>query len=353
MKIVRFANPEQYQFDIILFTNERRYYDDEFESYGKIFRIPPISKSKVINHFEYYIQGYRYYKKLKKIIACNGPYDVIHCHNYFMSSYCLKAARDSGIEIRIAHSHNPKQIGSREYVLRNLFDIKMKKKIQEYATCCVACSTKAAEYMFDKPETAVIIPNSIDVKVLKCETDRYRTFDKEEVKLLCVGRLSTQKNQKMCVEILYLLRKNGINAFLTIMGNVTGEDGKAELERCNKLIKKNSMEKYVKYKDGCGDVIKEMRENDIFLMPSVYEGFGIVLLEAQSMGMYCIASEAVPKEASAGMVVFCELVQEKWCKKILEYYNSKNHERVFPNLSFYSLENIIPKYLDIYQGGNK
>lgn len=55
---------------------------------------------------------------------------------------------------------------------------------------------------------------------------------------------------------------------------------------------------------------------DIFILPSHFEGLGLVLIEAQASGLPCFASDTVPKEADVtGLVEYIELCTEDWVKK--------------------------------------
>ena len=98
---------EEYTFDIVLFTSERRLYDDEFESYGgRIFRIPFYDgKSAIRRRVDYYIRGRYIYKALLKLLRSGSPYDVIDCNNHYESALCLKAAQKCGIPVRITRGH--------------------------------------------------------------------------------------------------------------------------------------------------------------------------------------------------------------------------------------------------------
>lgn len=342
MKIVRNCS-DQFHFDMVLFTKEIRFYDKEFVKYGTIFRLPPIFSSRIARHFEYYFQGLRIYYAIRKIIRENGPYDIIHCHNYFCAAYCLKAAKDEGVKIRIAHAHNTKPLGSREYITVHLLNDFLRRIICKYATNLIACSSQAANYMFNK--NATIIPNCIDINDKKYNN---LSYSQNCIKLLNVGRFSIQKNQVMCINILNKLIDKGINAHLTLMGLVNGIEGNIVFNELKLEIEKNNLEKHVTFKSGKDDVIKEMRENDIFLLPSLYEGFGIVLLEAQSVGMKCIASNAVPYEVNAGLTSFCDINNiDDWIKEIINFESNKT-KRVLPDMSEFSTKKIMKEYKKIY-----
>lgn len=351
MKIARKTSENNVEMDMLLFTNEKRFYDEEAKKYCRIFRIPPRFHGKIGRHLEYYFQGRWYYREISKILRTYGPYDVIHCNNYFMAAWALKAAKDNGVPVRIAHAHNPKQIGSREYFIRNSYDQYLKRLIKTYATVLIGCSKQAAEYMFDDDKRTLVIPNSISIQREKQGTSSFHVLSESDIRLLHVGRFSSQKNQKMCIKLLKQLIKENIGVKLTLMGNIVGEDGQNEYNKCIELIQENGLSEFIEFKSGDEDVYEEMRQNDIFLMPSVYEGFGIVALEAQSMGMMCILSDRVPSEVNAGNCFFCSIDnEEKWIFTIKQLISKGNDPRIIPDMQRFSTESILPQYFSVYNG---
>ena len=106
MNIVRNLHRE-YLFDALLFTSEKRYYDDQFSSYGgNIHRIPRYEGSnKYRKKADYYIRGYKLYKDVKRLLIENGPYDVVHCNDEFESALIVKAAAECGVPVRITHTY--------------------------------------------------------------------------------------------------------------------------------------------------------------------------------------------------------------------------------------------------------
>ena len=74
-----------------------------------------------------------------------------------------------------------------------------------------------------------------------------------------------------------------------------------------------------------------MSAADLFLFPSLYEGLGIVLIEAQANGLTCIVSNGVPDEADMNIGLYNKLSIEddilKWSQHIKHIlYNSINRD---------------------------
>ena len=105
MGIVRHLS-KQYIFDALLFTSEKRFYDDEFLSYGgKIHRIPHYEGNcPILRKVDTYLRDFFIYQKCIKIFK-QEKYDIIHCNKEFESAPILKAAQHIGIPLRICHSH--------------------------------------------------------------------------------------------------------------------------------------------------------------------------------------------------------------------------------------------------------
>ena len=99
MDIVRNLRGE-YNFDMLLFTDEVRYYDEEFLSYGgKILRVPFYEGgNRILRKLDYYIRGGRLYRGIYKAIQENGPYDVIHCNNVYESALLDDELENAGTD---------------------------------------------------------------------------------------------------------------------------------------------------------------------------------------------------------------------------------------------------------------
>ena len=107
-----------------------------------------------------------------------------------------------------------------------------------------------------------------------------------------VGRLSPEKNQKFIIDIFEKMVKIDENSKLLIVGSGTLED-----EIKTYIEEKKLTEKFIllKNRDDVNSILQVM---DVFVFPSLYEGLGLVAIEAQASGLPTICSENIPEEVN-------------------------------------------------------
>lgn len=107
--------------------------------------------------------------------------------------------------------------------------------------------------------------------------------------ILCISRIDYQKNQKLLVELL----KNTNDTHVLLIGPVTSEWYKDEIL---KEVSSNNLNDRFTLIPGLPPddprLVQIMHEADAFILPSVHEPFGIVILEAWASGIPVIASNA-------------------------------------------------------------
>lgn len=339
MNIVRNLNKE-YRFDMLIFTNEKEYYQEEFLSYGgEIFRIP---RKKTINgkEIDFYYRGFNILIGTYNILKKHGPYQAIHCHNYFESSMCLLAAKLAGVKIRIVHAHN--DLSNVPYSKSRLMIQKIYKKIMnKCATKKIGCSKKALEYMFDSDGR--VIYNGINLEKFNGAMVEKKSQN-SKIQLLHVGNFSPQKNQLFLIKIMKQLIKDKVKCELILVGGKSDYyNDVVELIDCNKL------KQYVEILPQDSNVPEIMSKADLFLFPSNYEGLGIVLIEAQAMGLHCIVSDAIPEEADLGNLEYIdELDEKKWVNKIKLFIDAYSEKKKV-DMNSYDIKNICKEYKKLYQ----
>ena len=130
-----------------------------------------------------------------------------------------------------------------------------------------------------------------------------------------VGRFHPLKNHRFLIEVFRKTVEKKSNAILLLVG--AGE----ELENIKRIIETYGLSKRVIILSNRTDVPRLMRAMDVFVFPSIAEGLGIVLIEAQICGLRSIVSTAVPKEAYVTELVIPMSLEdsiENWCNAILD-----------------------------------
>lgn len=323
MSIVRNLS-HKYQFDIILFTNEERFYDEEFESYGgQIFRISFIkSRNKYARRFEKFLRKTLGFHLIKKIIRKNGPYKAIHCHNSIESPTALSAAIECGIRNRLNQIHVVFNDVDSSSIMKKRHD-ELKKQMFEKATTCIGCSELACRSFFKN--NFLIVLNPFDEERFKLQ-DIETTFSSP--KLIQVGNFSNLKNQIYSLMIFKEILKEFPEAHLTFVGH---DDGGYEAKMEN-IIKQLSIDDKIEMYPADADIPQLMNCSSYLLMPSRTESFGIVLVEAQAMGLRCFASDIIPKEPNAGGCKYLSISEDPkvWAEAIIEDFSiTKGIHQVF------------------------
>lgn len=303
-----------YCFDALLFTDAECYYDKEFESYGgKIIRVPHYNGiNRWRKKIDYYIRGASLFFKIKKILKKNGPYEAIHCNDAYESALSLCAAKKVGVSIRICHSHNI----SRSYnFLSKILNTFYTFIINKCSTKRIGCSQDACISLYGKKVSSIVLNNPYDD--FKFNPGKYENCTSSIFTLIQVARYDDNKNQLFSLEILKSLKEKKRDVLLKFVGF-----GKKDyFEFLKERAKKMGVIDSVVFIDGTSaDVPMELSKSDVFLFPSKKEGFGIVLIEAQAMGLVCFVSDTVPRTTNVGGCVYLPLNDgaEKWASKILE-----------------------------------
>ena len=205
-----------------------------------------------------------------------------------------------GILIRIAHSHNT------DFQTKNKFKKAVgnyfKKKLVFYATDYFACSKLAGEWLFgDKIVTSPkfkVIHNGVDLKKyafnskIRNEIRNLYKISENEIVIGHVGRFTEQKNHVFLIDIFNEYHKINSNSRLLLVGTGILEENVKEKVEDLKIADK------VIFAGFRSDVNNYMQAMDLFVLPSKFEGLGLVLIEAQASGLPCFTSkDVVPKEA--------------------------------------------------------
>lgn len=319
MNYYQHIDKEKVQFDFIVDEDSTYIPHEEIELMGgRVIIVPPYQKI------------FSYINNLMKILKENN-YKIVHSHLNAMSIFPLYAAKRAGVSIRIAHSHST---SNKTEWKKNLLKNILKKFSKTNATHYFCCSELAGRWLFgDKvynQNKVIKINNAIDMDKfiynsnINTQMREELGISKDALVIGHIGRFMKQKNHEFLIDIFNEIYIKNNNAVLVLVG-----DGPLQ-EQIEKRVKKLNIESAVRFLGVRKDINKIYQIMDIFLFPSLYEGLGMVLIEAQIAGLACITSTEVPREVDiSGRVSFISLSlsAKKWAGILMKNLNEYNQNK--------------------------
>lgn len=335
-------------FEITFLTCGKSTYDmfrDEIESEGGRVDCINIYPSNFLSEI-------KVYKKLRNYFKIYKP-DVVHINSSGLSFQVLasSAAQKEGINNIILHSHNfVPNISKLKRYSRSIMMPLLSKKGNFF----LSCSKGASEWMFEsKIQNKVeVIPNGINTEDFKFSIEKRHSFLDEinisESNLILgnIGRFQTQKNHKFMIDILrHLLNKNE-NVYLLLVG-----EGELK-EEIVEYAKEMYTFEHIIFLGERKDIGAFLSAIDVFIFPSLFEGFGIAALEAQASGAYTIVSDTIPKEVNVtGNVQYLSIDNPLLWANTIENLTI-NHDRLIDNYkvsqSIYDADKTAERMSEIY-----
>ena len=287
MNIYKNIDTTKIQFDFIVHYKVDSEYTREIEKLGG--KIYLVNDFKGYNIIEYINSWHNFFKKHRN-------YSIIHGHMGSTASIYLNIAKKYGL-YTIAHSHSVKRNKSIKDILFNFISYRT-KYVADYF---FACSSDAAISRYGRnilhKNNYKLLKNGIDFNRFFFNESARNNFrktmgiDNDTIVVGHVGNFKKVKNHVFLIKTFSLFLESHPNSILILVGT-----GELEDEIKQNCIKLRIREKVV-FLGSRKDVELIMQGMDIFLFPSLSEGLGIVLIEAQSLGLKCLVSKNIPDEA--------------------------------------------------------
>ena len=304
MNYFKHIDSRSVRIDFLVHGNVRGERDDEITDHGScVYYVPTKSENLIGN-----------YRKIKQILT-DGQYQIVHAHADGGNAYILRIAKICNVDIRISHSHSTDFVTEKRiHVLANQIQ---KRFIRKYATNLWACSKAAGRWLYEKSSFDVI-PNAVEVeRYLFSEQDRaavrnkYKLDDHYVVGI--VGHLASMKNHKFILNVLKMIKiKNGSFRLLIVGDGVLKET-------LHQHVRELKLENYVIFTGNVNRTECVYSALDLLVMPSLFEGFPMVALEAQCNGLPCLLSTEITDEVKVlDTVEFLDLTEEIWVDGILK-----------------------------------
>lgn len=333
-------------FDFLtMLKDDNQYYEAEIEKLGgNIIKIDSPRKSGIFKHI------ISLYKIIKR-----GKYNAVHAHTSYHCGIVAMAAFFAGAKIRISHSRTT---GSKQKSkFKRLFLSLGRSLVNIFSTHKFAISKDAGKFLFGKSKFQVI-PNAIDVdKYIDVSNEEILSL-KEEFKLSKdnfvvgqIGRFDPMKNHEFTIKWFAEFLKVKPNAILMLVGD--GPLRQEIYKQCRTL----EIEDKVIFTGVRGDVPKLIHVFDVMIFPSIFEGLGGVVLEAQAAGVPSVVSDNIPRETDLGldMVNSCSLSAsfDEWNDSVFNSLSKtklKNQNIIEAfNQKGYSIASVSKKFIDTYK----
>lgn len=290
MHLLRNADRERFQIDFTT-TMDNPFYRDEIEALGgKCIHIPATEGRHFLR------QCRAVYRVMKE-----GQYDIVHSHELFHSGMVLLTAKLAGVRHRFVHAHNwsDGDGSGRQSAVRKIYNAVMQRWILRYGTDFCACSTLAGRFLYGEKKTHEdnyhLIFNSVDTAKFLDNYDKKESgefCDDGWINVIQVGRFSAVKNQLFTAQIAQELKARGRNIRILCIGN----NGNEYETLVRKAIAENGLEEHMLLLGVRKDVDVLARKASAFLLPSLYEGMPLVMIEAQSAGLPCVTADTYSRE---------------------------------------------------------
>lgn len=317
MNLYRHIDRRALQFDFAVHTDRPCHYDSEIESLGgRIFRHPSPPDAGLL----------AWTSAFRQTLRSRGPFLAVHSHVHLFSGVVLLVSRCHGVPVRISHSHTAgADTGPSPW--RRAYRQAMRLLIRGSATRLLGCSHDACEALFgaecwSDPRVRVT-PNAISLAA-SGEPAASRQVLRRELQLPGdavlighVGSFTEAKNHAFVVRAFHELRRCRPSARLVLVGAGPLRSG------VEASVRASGLGGSVHFLGVRSDVPRILAALDILLLPSLWEGIPLVLIEAQAAGVPCVVSDRVSRECDlrAGLVRFASLRNSpaQWAQDCLDH----------------------------------
>jgi glycosyltransferase involved in cell wall biosynthesis len=330
MNVYRTIDRSTIQFDFLTRDHNGDYAEEIRSLGGKVYEI----QGRKLGYFGYQKAIRLFFKQHA------AEYSAVHMHlSLLFLSSILIYPKQYGIKVRILHSHSSSFIGPLTYRIAHYLE---KPFVRYLATDYFGCSDKAIDWMYKYTgvrKKAIIVKNGIDAGRFK-----YNLQIREKVRNMLslgdcqvlghVGRFSKVKNHEFIIDVFNSYHNSWPNSKLVLVG-----DGEL-MPYIKQKAKSLGLGECVIFLGSRRDISEILQALDFFIMPSLYEGLPVSLVEAQCSGLPILASDTISSEAKLTDNLYfysLENSPDLWAERvhdILEHFTRRDTSRIIVNQGF-------------------
>lgn len=341
MNYYRHIDRSRVQFDFLVCEGSGMVPRDEIKSMGgRVIMVPP------------YRQLHSYMGEMVRLFRTER-WPIVHSHVNALSVFPLCAAKHAGVPVRIAHSHSTSGKGE---TAKNAVKSVLRRLSNVYPTHRMACSRYAGEWLFGRNSDFEVVYNAIDLgRFYFSSSVRARAradlgLADGQLAVGHVGRFMPQKNHRFLIEAFALAARHRPDLVLILVGSGEGET------HAKGWAVEYGVADRVMFLGQREDVDRLYQSFDVFALPSLYEGLGLVGVEAQVAGLPCLLSDSIPREVDVtGAVRFLPINDPAvWAKAICEVKSGDRLVVDRADFADYDIEHaarkLVNRYLDLVKG---
>lgn len=334
MDLYRHMDRSRIQFDFLVHTGEKGYYDDEINRLGgRIFRVP---RFRLYNYFSYR-------RAVKAFFREHHEFQVVQGHITSTAAVYLPIAKKAGVPITVAHARS----AGVDKGIKGKVTRWMRRNLSRRTDLMFTCSEIAGISVFGSRAVeegkTIFIPNAIECSLFAYDENRRQKMRSElgladNYVIGHVGRFHYAKNHEFLLRIFAELCRSypledGREYALLLLG-----EG-ALKESARELAGQLGIAHRVHFLGNRGNAYDYYQAMDYFVYPSRYEGLPGTMIEAQTSGLRCLMSDAICKEAVVTeLVKTMSLADEpgKWAEYLFATarYERKSHRQQMEEAGF-------------------
>lgn len=331
MNILKHIDRNRYDIHMVLAVDpdsKPQFHEDEVRQLG----IPLYKTSDLNGIKKILIYIFRLYKLMRK----EKP-DVFHANMDLFNGINMLVAWLAGVPVRVCHSHNSQsqyEANSGKHFLVSIYRSFMRKFLWQCSTVRCGCSAMAMDYLYEKKwkkdPSSHVIHNGIDLTAFAGPRDlaveKSIGLRNGIHYLITVGRLSKQKNPLFLIDVMKEVCTQRDDVELLWVGT-----GEMENQVRGKIAD-YGLEQKIHLLGARKDIPQILKCAEAFVFPSLFEGLGIVLIEAQAAGLPCVVSDKVPKAVDMGGCAFLDIENgmAEWAAVITDLIDGNIAPKILP-----------------------
>ena len=318
MDLYRRIDRSKIQFDYInTCPNKNIAFTDEIQEMGGRILYVPMLRHGPIAH----------YRTLHRVFA-EGHYHAVYynANSFLKNADVFQVAEQYQVPLRILHSHNSSDL-IKQPLIQRIREHKARQAIVRYVTHYFSCSTEAGKWMFGEETPFTVINNGIDTERFDfCSEVREQLRSAHAVgnKTVygTVARIRPEKNPFFLLDVFSEIHHLQPDSVLWHIG---GGSLEPELREKIALLGLEDSFLLLGRKDNVEDYLNAM---DLFLLPSIHEGFPITLVEAQTSGLRCLIADTITPDVDlTGNITFLPLTKDpkEWAETAIALASYKRN----------------------------